>query len=202
MAKKIKILPSDAGYDLVAPHYDEKENYLNSFEKGKIWEVLGDLAGKKILDAGAGTGRLSIEFARRGAFVTALDLSGEMLKILARKSPHIELKIGDVEALPFGDNEFDIVVAAFLIVHLKNPTLFFDEAYRVLKDGGRLLVTNINQKEPPEVKTPQGPIKIESYYHRPEKIREILAELAFGIEVEEFVKSGENWINQIIVARK
>src|SRR5690606_9869521 len=96
---------------------------------------------------------------------------------------------------------FDIVTAAFLIVHLKDPRRFFDEAYRVLKPGGAFLVTNINQKEPPEIATSKGSIKIESYYHRPSAIRETLEELAFSIEREITVKEGEIWINQILFAR-
>ena len=200
--QKIKILPSDTGYDLAASDYDKKESYLNSFEKNKIFSLLGDIAGKQVLDVGAGTGRLSIELAKHGAFVIALDVSGEMLKVLARKSPYIKLVPGDAENLPFEKKSFDIVVATFLIVHLKNPTRFFDEVYRVLKDGGEFLVTNINQKEPPEVETKIGKIKIESFYHRPEEIRESLESLAFAITKEEFVKEKDNWVNQIILARK
>jgi ubiquinone/menaquinone biosynthesis C-methylase UbiE len=202
MSTKIKILPSDVGYDLAAGEYDQKENYLDSFEKNSVLPLLGDWVGKKVLDVGAGTGRLALRLAQHGAFVTALDLSGEMLKVLAHKSPHIELVIGDAENLPFESASFDVVVATFLLVHLKNPARFFDEAYRVLRDGGRLLVTNINQKDPPEVKTKEGIIKIESYYHRPEKIRDLLAALAFTIEKEKYVKEGENWVNQIVLARK
>ena len=71
--------------------------------------------------------------------------------------------VGDAESLPFENESFDMVSAAFLIVHLKNPRLFFDEAYRVLKDGGILAITNINQKDPPQVKTKQGSIIIESF---------------------------------------
>ncbi|PIT88709.1 MAG: hypothetical protein COU29_00460 [Candidatus Magasanikbacteria bacterium CG10_big_fil_rev_8_21_14_0_10_36_32] len=199
---KVKILSSVAGYDLSAADYDKKEKYLNSFEKNKIWLLLGYLSGKKILDAGTGTGRLAVEMSKNGAEVTALDVSSEMLKQLSRKSNKIKTMIGDAECLPFDKEIFDLVTAAFLIVHFKDPSRFFDEAYRVLKDGGRLLVTNINQKEPPEIKTKQGVIKIESFYHRPEKIREILQSLAFTIEKEIIVKEGENWINQIIVAKK
>jgi len=199
---KIKILPSDKGYDLAAKDYDHKESYLDSFEKNSILPLLGDLAGKKVLDVGAGTGRLAIRLAKQGAFVTALDTSAEMLKVLAGKSPYIILTVGDAEDLPFENNSFDLVAATFLIVHLKNPARFFDEAYRVLKDGGQFLITNINQKDPPEIKTKEGTIKIESYYHRPEKIIEMLRELAFTIEKEKFVKEGENWVNQIILATK
>lgn len=202
MAKKVKILPSDTGYDLAAPRYDDKEDYLNSFEQGKVLTYLQDVAGKKVLDVGAGTGRLSVELSRRGAMVTALDVSPEMLKVLAKKNKYIELAVGDAEYLPFGNNVFDYVVATFLIVHLRDPRKFFDEAYRVLKDGGRLIVTNINQKEAPEVETSDGPIKIESFYHRPQRVRESLEELAFTIEFEDMVLESGVWVNQILVAKK
>ena len=197
--KKAKVLSSEAGYNLAADVYDENENYLNSFEQGELIPLLGALADKKILDVGAGTGRLSLPLANRGARVIALDVSPKMLEII--KNEQIEKIVGDAESLPFKNETFDIVTAAFLTVHLKDPTRFFDEAYRVLKDGGVLAITNINQKVPPQVKTKQGKIIIESFYHRPEKIKEILESLAFQVE-EVFVKEGELWINQIIVARK
>ncbi len=221
--KKTKVLSSEAGYNLAVDVYDENENYLNSFEQGELVPLLGALAGKKVLDVGAGTGRLSLPMANRGANVTALDVSPKMLEIIGRKSrssgmldfptkskiwgksaknSKIITVVGDAESLPFKNETFDIVTAAFLIVHLKDPTRFFDEAYRVLKDGGILAVTNINQKDPPQVKTKQGEIIIESFYHRPEKIKEILESLAFSIEEEIFVKEKDVWVNQIILARK
>jgi len=202
MSKKIKVLHSGEGYNLAAKYYDEKEKYLNSFEQNKLLPMLGDVAAKKILDVGAGTGRLSVYLENRGAEVTALDASEKMLEMLKRKNKNIKTVVGEAENLPFGDNFFDVVAAAFLIVHLKDPAKFFDEAYRVLKDNGIFVVTNINQKNPPLVKTGKEEIIIESFYHRPEKILEILESLAFGIEKEFFVKEGENWINQIIVAKK
>jgi ubiquinone/menaquinone biosynthesis C-methylase UbiE len=202
MRAKVKIYPSAAGYDLAAANYDKKEKYLDSFEKGKVMGLLGDIGGKNILDVGAGTGRLATAMAKAGALVCALDASANMLKVLKQKNPRLQTVIGDAEALPFADNTFDWVVAAFLIVHLKDPSKFFDEAYRVLKDGGRLLVTNINQKEPPEIRAKKEIIKIESYYHRPEKIREIISSLAFAVEKEVFINEDNTWINQIIVAKK
>ena len=198
--KKVKVFDSPKGYDLAADEYDRRKTYLDSFEKNKLLPLLTDIAGKKILDVGAGTGRLAMELERAGAQVTALDVSPRMLAKI--KNKNIEKVVGDAESLPFGDGTFDVVVAAFLIVHLKDPTKFFDEAYRVLKSGGILLVTNINQKDPPKIQTSEGEIVIESFYHRPEKIREILESLAFGIEKEFFVKESSVWVNQIILARK
>ena len=203
MSKAIKVLPSASAYALASRVYDKKEKYLNSFERGKFIAACGEVRGKKVLDVGAGTGRISRLLAAAGAQVTALDVSPEMLAVLSKKSKNkITTAVGDAENLPFPEASFDLVTAAFLIVHFKDPKIFFSEAYRVLADGGRLVVSNINQKEAPVVETARGPIKIVSYYHRPEKIRELAEELAFGIENEMFVREGETWVNQILVLRK
>jgi ubiquinone/menaquinone biosynthesis C-methylase UbiE len=199
---KIKVMGSTRGYDLAAASYDEREAYLNSFEKKQLLPLLGDVTGKRVLDVGAGTGRVSIPLQQSGANVIGLDVSEKMLEKLRKKNRKIETVVGEAEALPFEDGSFDVVVAAFLIVHLKDSTRFFDEAYRVLKSDGLLLVTNINQKDPPVVKTEEGEIVIESYYHRPERVREILESLAFSIEKEIFVKEKEIWVDQIILAKK
>lgn len=195
-------MTSAPGYNLAAADYDKKEKYLDSFEKETLLSVLGDIRNKRILDVGAGTGRLSLRLAEKGADVIALDISDRMLAELERKNKKIITVVGDAEQLPFEDNFFDAVTAAFLIIHLKDPVRFFDEVYRVLKDGGRFIVTNINQKEPPEIKTKNGLLKIESYYHRPEKIRQLLESLAFKIEKEEMIKEDAVWVNQILVAVK
>jgi ubiquinone/menaquinone biosynthesis C-methylase UbiE len=203
MAKqKIRVMPSKPGYDLAAAGYDSKEAYLNSFEKNQLLPIFEDVQDKKILDVGAGTGRLAVVLSKMGGRVTAIDVSEEMLKELKKKAPVVTTQIADAESLPFPDKSFDYVLVAFLIVHLKDPSRFFDQAYRVLKDGGKLIVTNINQKEPPEIKTSAGTIKIESYYHRPEKIRDILRSLAFDIKKEIIVKEKDLWVNQIVVAQK
>lgn len=200
--KKPLVLDSARGYDLAAPTYDTKEKYLNSFDKGRVAALLGDVKDRVLLDVGAGTGRISVIMAQKGAQVTGVDVSPEIVKVLARKNRHITALVADAESLPFSDASFDIVTAAFLIVHLKDPTRFFDEAYRVLKDDGLLLITNVNQKDPPIIETKAGPIVIESYYHRPERVHEILEELAFTIVADEFITEGGVWINQIILARK
>ena len=200
--KKIKILDSAEGYDLAAEDYDKKEKYLNSFEKGKFLSLLPEIKDKKILDVGAGTGRVSLPLALAGAQVTALDVSEKILEVLKRKNKKIITVVGEAENLPFENESFDIVTAAFLVVHLKDPKIFFDEVYRVLKPDGLFLVSNINQKEPPVVKTKEGDIQIKSYYHRPEKIKDSLQDLAFSIEKEEMIFESEIWVNQIILAKK
>ena len=203
MSKKVKIHNSTTGYNLASSVYDKKEAYLNSFEKGAVFELLGDVKCKKILDVGAGTGRLAIPLAKMGAKVTACDVSEEMLKRLRNKTKikNLETVVADAEVLPFPEQKFDVVIATFFIIHLKDPKRFFAEVYRELRPRGIFLVTNINQKDPPAIKTLAGEIKIESYYHRPEHIRETLEELAFSIEKEVLIREHGVWINQIILAR-
>lgn len=211
---KTRILGPKSGYDLTADYYASHEKYWDSFEQYKVLPMLGDLRGKKVLDVGAGTGRLALRMAKTGAGVMALDVSEVMIDKLkvaclrldsagttARRGK-LEMVIGDAESLSFENNSFDIVVAAFLIVHLKDPYIFFDEAYQVLKDGGILLVTNINQRRAPSIKTKSGLIEIKSYYHRPEEVVKSLEKLAFSVEENVFVRNENNWINQIIKARK
>jgi len=202
MKAKVRQMAAVVGYGLVAGDYDKKEAYLNSFEKGQVLKLLGDVSFKKVLDVGAGTGRLAIALAGKKAEVTALDVSSEMLRVLEKKNGKIKTVVGEAESLPFPEQSFDLVIAAFLIVHLKDLAKFFDEVYRVLKPGGRFLVTNINQKRPPELSSKQGKILIKSYFHRPDKVRELLESLAFSIKKEEMIKEGEVWINQIVLAEK
>ncbi len=200
--KKIKLLDSKSGYDLHAQFYDQKLAYLDSFEQNRLLPLLGELKNKTVLDVGAGTGRLALRLAEHSADVTALDISPEILKILNKKNKRIKTIIADAESLPFPDNSFDLITAAFLVVHIKEPKYFFSEAYRVLKPGGLLALTNINQKRPPELKTRQGQIIVESYYHRPEQIITNLKNLSFSINKNILIKNQDVWINQIVLARK
>ena len=199
---KIKILDSKEGYNLTADYYNKKSKYWDSFEKDQVLPLLGDISDKEILDVGAGSGRLSLRLANEGAQLTALDLSQKMLDKLQSKNSKLKIVVGDAENLPFEDESFDVVMATFLIVHLKDLSRFFDEAYRVLKPNGKFLITNINQRKAPEIKTKDGLVEIESYYHRPEAVAEKLEELAFCVEENKFVKEGETWVNQILLAKK
>lgn len=200
--KKITYLDSQQGYDQYAQFYDKKLDYLNSFEQNKLLPMMDKVHGKKIIDIGAGTGRLTTKLAGLGARVTALDISEKILKILGKKNNAIELVAGDAENLPFPDSSFDMAVGAFLIVHLKNLDIFFQEANRVLKPNGQLFITNINQKKPPELKTGNGFITIESYYHRPEKVLSSMEQAGFKIKKNIFIEENKIWINQIIVGEK
>jgi 2-polyprenyl-3-methyl-5-hydroxy-6-metoxy-1,4-benzoquinol methylase len=104
--------------------------------------ALGDVAGKRILDAGCGEGRFARMLAERGAEVTGLDLSSRMIahaRAAEAEQPlgieYIEASMAEMPALESGS--FDVVVAYLSILDV----LEFEEAYaeiaRVLKPGGQ-----------------------------------------------------------------
>ncbi|PIT87283.1 MAG: hypothetical protein COU31_03770 [Candidatus Magasanikbacteria bacterium CG10_big_fil_rev_8_21_14_0_10_40_10] len=202
--KSLQILPAKTGYNEIAKQYKAMHNYLDEFEQDKLIPLLGDIAGLEVLDVGAGSGRLLNRLLKKGAKITALDSSKCMLKLIRPqiKDQLKEIKIGQAESLPFIDQSFDIVLAVFLIVHLKDPSVFLREAWRVLRPAGHLLITNVNQKKPVAVDIAQGRVAVESFYHRPSDISDQVVQAGFDIEKDFLIKEKEIWINQIILAKK
>jgi ubiquinone/menaquinone biosynthesis C-methylase UbiE len=199
----MKRLPPKEGFARYAHEYDEKEKYWDSFEKDALKKWIEKSAGKNVLDAGAGTGRLSVKLADAGAEVTALDISPDMLAILNQKAPEIETVVGDMEAMPFEDESFDMVFSSLAMVHLKKIEPFMDECYRVLKDGGLFILVNIHYRSPLTLRDSQGAYQIQCYNHFPRHVREASKELAFGIVHEEIVTEGDDvWVSQVLVLKK
>lgn len=198
-----KVFKSKEGYDKYASVYDKRINFLNQFEGEVILKMLKGIEGKKVLDIGCGTGRLVGKLLERKALVTGVDVSGEMLKIASKKFKSTEFIEADAEKMPFPDESFDMMIASFLIVHLKDLDKFFDEAYRILRPGGSFIVTNINQRKAPKLKTSKNEdVVITSFYHIPEHVISLLEKSWFKIEDEEFVYDNAVWINQIVKAVK
>lgn len=201
--KRSNVFKSKEGYNLYARNYDKTLKFLEGFEKDVLLTILGKIKIKKALDLGSGTGRLITALKRSASVVIAADVSEEMLRIVKEKFPEVETVLSDVSNLPFINDYFDLVMASFLIVHVRNLEMAFDEVYRVLKNEGIFIVTNINQRRAPKLKIKEHEeIVIESHYHRPIDVLKALERSLFKIEKEEFVNEGGVWINQIVVARK
>lgn len=201
--KKVKVMGVKEGYDFWAGDYDESLGYLDSFDRGEFFGMMGDLKGKRVLNIGCGTGRLVDWLLMSGAEVVCADVSEEMLKILKGKFSKVETVVTDIEEMGFEDGEFDVVVAAFVVVHLKVLGPAFDEVYRVLKDGGLFVLNNINQRKAPVLKNKDGEeLVIKSYYHRPVNVLEAMEEAFFNDIKEKMLEDNEVWINQIIRGKK
>ena len=198
-----KRLEPEEGYARYATTYDKQEKYWDSFEKNNLKPYIQDAKGKKVLDAGAGTGRLSVRLLDAGAKVTALDISPEMLAILKTKNSDIETVEGDLENMPLSDDTFDMVFSSLALVHLKKIEPFLDECYRVLKDDGKLILVNVHYRKPLVLQDEKGRYTIKCYNHFPRHVREAAEELAFGIDDEIIVTEGDDvWVSQIMVLKK
>jgi ubiquinone/menaquinone biosynthesis C-methylase UbiE len=128
-----------AAYDVVRP-VD-----ANWWAVYGVVEQLVDLRGRRVLDVGCGTGRLSVALAERaGAKVWGVDASPEMLAIARAKAPRgVAFKEARAESLPFKDAWFERVVL-WLVVHLVERSAAFAEARRVLSAGGRIAVVSFD----------------------------------------------------------
>jgi SAM-dependent methyltransferase len=108
-------------------------------ENRLIMKRLGDVRGKKILDLGCGAGEAAVYLAKKGADVTATDISAGMLDVakkLARKhAVRVETKQCSSHSMPFPDGTFDIVYAANVLHHVDIESTA-KEAHRILKRGG------------------------------------------------------------------
>lgn len=98
--------------------------------------------GDVILDVGCGTGVVAITAARLGAHVSALDLSPDLLhhaqQNVSLANVAVNLKEGDVEALPYPDQSFDAVLSQFGHMFAPRPQVATQEMLRVLKPGGTI----------------------------------------------------------------
>ncbi len=109
-------------------------------------DLVADIAGKKALDIGTGTGQLAVYLARAGFTVTAIDISEKMIaqagQYARENDLDIDFQTGDAESLPFADSRFDVVVARNLLWTLPHPDLALSQWRRVLKPGGRLILSD------------------------------------------------------------
>ncbi len=108
-------------YDDFASAYstENEANLFNAYyERPAMLGLAGDVSGRRILDAGCGSGPLSAAMRARGAVVTGLDASAAMVDLARRRlGEDADLHVADLGApLPFADAEFDDVVAS-LVLH-------------------------------------------------------------------------------------
>ncbi|MGH8518186.1 MAG: class I SAM-dependent methyltransferase, partial [Panacagrimonas sp.] len=102
----------------------------------------GVVPGQTVLDVACGTGVVAVTAAQTGAKVSGLDLSPALLIDARRNAEVVEASIdfreGDVEALPYADASFDVVLSQFGHMFAPRPAVAIAEMLRVLKPGGRI----------------------------------------------------------------
>jgi 2-polyprenyl-6-hydroxyphenyl methylase/3-demethylubiquinone-9 3-methyltransferase len=119
---------------------------INRPRVGFYLEQLGDLVGRRVLDAGCGGGLVARELAAAGAEVVGVDRSLGSLGVARRAAgPRFQPAQGRLERLPFAAGSFDAVVAADVLEHLPDLPAAVAELARVLAPGGSLVFDTVNR---------------------------------------------------------
>lgn len=141
-------------FDRLAKRYDAwyrtpLGSLAHALESEAILRLADVTPGERAVDLGCGTGLYTLELGRRGAWVVGVDPSFDMLAVarerLRREGLPIRLVCGTAEALPMRSGTFDLMAAVTSLCFVRRPEKAIQEAHRVLRPGGRLVVGELNR---------------------------------------------------------
>jgi SAM-dependent methyltransferase len=112
-----------------------------------VFEAVGLTSGTALLDAGCGSG-LALQLAtKRGAVGTGLDASEALIDIAHRRMPHADLRVGELEELPYPEDSFDVATAFNSVQYAGDPGRALSELARVVRPGGLVAVATWGQPQ-------------------------------------------------------
>lgn len=146
--KPLVVVHPRKGYDLWAGVYDTNGNPLTALDDAVFPRLFRfPVRGRKAIDLGCGTGRVTAKLLGLGAWVTAVDFSERMMGLArARFKPgRVEFIKADLsKRLPFPDRSFDLATACLVLEHIRDKKAFLSEVRRILKPGGTLYLTEMH----------------------------------------------------------
>jgi SAM-dependent methyltransferase len=117
----------------------------NLFEA--ILEAAGVSAGTRLLDVGCGSGLALTLAADRGAVVTGIDVSPGLLGVARQRLPQADLRLGDLQVLPFADAVFDVVISTNALQFASDAVAAVAEVARVVRPGGAVAASLFAEPE-------------------------------------------------------
>jgi SAM-dependent methyltransferase len=133
-------------YDAMARDFERHAAdslYNAHYDRPAVLDVIGEVTGMRVLDAGCGPGLYSEELLARGADLVAVDGSTAMVELArSRLGPQAQVVQADLgKALPFEKAAFDLIVCALVIHHLDDREACLREFFRVLRRGGHVVLS-------------------------------------------------------------
>jgi SAM-dependent methyltransferase len=120
----------------------ETSPYTALYEGPGLQALLPPVAGRRVLDAGCGTGRTSAWLVGQGAELVGVDASPEMVSRARERLPSATFAIADLaDPLPFEDGVFDLAVASLVMHYLRDWVAPLSELRRVLRPGGAFVLS-------------------------------------------------------------
>jgi SAM-dependent methyltransferase len=153
--------PARDGYAVWANSYDDGGNPLIELDQATLEPILSSGAPSRALDAACGTGRWAVFLAERGCTVIGVDESPQMLMRAREKVPQADFRLGDLRSLPVRSESMDLVVCSLALTHVTELDRTLAEFERVLRPGGRAVISNIHYQSLPlggtiEMQLPDG----------------------------------------------
>jgi len=146
---KIKAINSKKYFDRVADQWDSmRKSFFSEKVREKAFETAGVISGKLAADIGAGIGFITEGLVRKGARIIAVDQSENMLKEMRKrflKFSKIDYRLGTAEKIPIPDRTVDYVFANMVLHHVDSPSDVIKEMTRILKSGGKLVITDLDE---------------------------------------------------------
>jgi ubiquinone/menaquinone biosynthesis C-methylase UbiE len=136
-------------FDDVAQQWDTmRKGFFSENVRTKALTIANIQAGKLAADLGAGTGFITEGLVQKGINVIAVDQSPEMLAAMQQKFADawgIEYRQGTAENLPIEDRTVDYAFANMYLHHVESPAEAIKEMARILKSGGKLVITDLDE---------------------------------------------------------
>ena len=136
-------------FNEVAHRWEEmREAFFSEAVREKAISVAGVQPGQLAADIGAGTGFVTEALIRSGLRVIAVDQSEAMIREMTKRFQgvdEIDYRVGDAESLPVEDERVDYVFANMFLHHVESPPAAIKEMVRILKPGGRLVITDLDE---------------------------------------------------------
>ncbi len=145
------LVNSKSYFDTVAEQWDTmREMFFPESVRETALAVAGVKSGRWAADIGAGTGFITEALLKAGVQVIAVDQSEAMLAEIQRKFAAegiIDCRVGDAQALPIPDQRVDYVFANMCLHHVESPPRAIAEMARILKPGGKLVITDLDEHD-------------------------------------------------------
>jgi len=130
--------------------------YMRGYRKRRLFELLDleRLDGLRVLDVGCGNGQHSVFFAMYGARAHGFDVSDVGIDVARRMAEvngvadRCDFRVADASSMPYPDDHFDVVVLNAVLHHMLKYPGIREETFRVVKPGGRVLITEGLRENP------------------------------------------------------